>query len=108
MGLLLDKLKSPDVDLEFIAPASGTVRSVVTADDDRPPGSKAFMHARMLGKTHGAIKVLLGLVRRVSAAARPDVLAALLSSVRMLAANEEICKEFSDDGGIHACLDVLR
>lgn len=108
VGLLLDKLKVPDVALEFVAPACGTVRSVVTADDDRPPASKAFMHARLLAKTHSAIRVLLSLVKRVSAAQQTEVLAAVLSGVRMLAANEEICKEFSDDGGVLACLEVIR
>ena len=33
---------------EMVASASGVLRAVCTADDDRPPTSKAFQHARLL------------------------------------------------------------
>jgi hypothetical protein len=40
---------------EALSPAAaaaicGVIRSVTTADDPRPPASKAFMHARLLAK----------------------------------------------------------
>eukprot|EP00198_Chlamydomonas_reinhardtii_P003087 XP_001692423.1 predicted protein [Chlamydomonas reinhardtii] len=82
---LLELLQQPEAPLELIGAACGVVRSVTTADDERPPSSKAFMHARVLAKSHAAIRVLLA-----------------------VAANEEICREFTDDGGVIACLGVLR
>ena len=84
------------------------VRSVTTADDERPPSSKAFMHARVLAKSHAAIRVLLAVLRRVPAATHPATAVRVLGTVRQVAANEEICREFTDDGGVIACLGVLR
>lgn len=81
---------------------------MTTADDERPPSSKAFMHARVLAKSHAAIRVLLAVLRRVPAATHPATAVRVLGTVRQVAANEEICREFTDDGGVIACLGVLR
>lgn len=105
---LLGILAQPSTSLELVAPACGVIRSVTTADDERPPSSKAFMHARMLAKASSAIKVLLGVLLRVPPAEEPALLVVVLGTVRQVAANEEICREFSDDGGVRTCLAVLR
>mmetsp|Transcript_20935 Transcript_20935/g.45788 ORF Transcript_20935/g.45788 Transcript_20935/m.45788 type:complete len:493 (-) Transcript_20935:195-1673(-) len=93
--------------LDLVTNCCGAIRSVVTADDDRPPGSSAFKNARMLAKQHQALKVLLGVLRHTGSS-NADAAAAVLQAVRQLSANEEICKEFKDDGGVVAILDVLR
>ncbi len=62
------------------------LRSVTTADDERPPGSKAFMHARVLAKSHAAIRVLLGVLRRVPAATQPATACRVLNTVRQVRA----------------------
>ena len=36
----------------MVASASNALRALCTADDDRPPTSKAFMHARLLAHEH--------------------------------------------------------
>ncbi|GIL83032.1 hypothetical protein Vretimale_8546 [Volvox reticuliferus] len=108
VATLLEQLQAPDAPLDFVGAACGVVRSVTTADDERPPASKAFMHARVLAKSHAAIRVLLGVLRRVPAAQEPATACRVLGTVRQVAANEEICREFTDDGGVMACLQVLR
>ncbi|KAG2442170.1 hypothetical protein HYH02_009658 [Chlamydomonas schloesseri] len=105
---LLELLQQPEAPLELIGAACGVVRSVTTADDERPPASKAFMHARVLAKSHAAIRVLLAVLRRVPAATHPATVVRVLGTVRQVAANEEICREFTDDGGVISCLGVLR
>ncbi|PNH00195.1 Armadillo repeat-containing protein 6, partial [Tetrabaena socialis] len=108
VATILQLLAHPEAPLDLIGPACGVVRSVTTADDERPPSSKAFMHARVLAKSHAAIRVLLGVLRRVPVAEQPDTAVRVLNTVRTVAANEEICREFTDDGGVRACLAVLR
>ncbi|GLI67218.1 hypothetical protein VaNZ11_011142 [Volvox africanus] len=108
VATLLEQLQAPDAPLDFVGAACGVVRSVTTADDERPPASKAFMHARILAKSHAAIRVLLAVLRRVPAAQEPATACRVLGTVRQVAANEEICREFTDDGGVMACLQVLR
>jgi hypothetical protein len=46
--------------------AAGALRAFTTADDDRPPASKAFMHARLLaGKPNNALQVLLPVLQQL-------------------------------------------
>lgn len=48
------------------ASAAGALRAFTTADDDRPPASKAFMHARLLaGQPHNALQVLLPVLQQL-------------------------------------------
>jgi len=48
------------------AAAAGALRAFTTADDERPPASKAFLHARLLaGKPHHALTVLLPVLRQL-------------------------------------------
>ncbi|KAF8072541.1 ARMC6 [Scenedesmus sp. PABB004] len=48
--------------------AAGALRAFATADDERPPASKAFMHARLLaGKPNHALRVLLPALRQLQA-----------------------------------------
>ncbi|GLC34380.1 hypothetical protein PLESTB_000734900 [Pleodorina starrii] len=108
VATLLEQLQAPEAPLEYVGAACGVVRSVTTADDERPPASKAFMHARVLAKSHAAIRVLLSVLRRVPAATEPATACRVLATVRQVAANEEICREFTDDGGVMACLQVLK
>lgn len=74
---LLDLLRALAADgrLDAAAPAAcaaaagaaaGALRSFTTADDERPPASKAFAHARQLaGKQHAALDVLLAVLRQL-------------------------------------------
>ncbi len=53
--------------------------------------------------------MLLSVLRVLpSGAGSAPTVAAVLSTVRQLAANEEICKDFSDDGGVTTCLKLIR
>ncbi len=70
--------------MPLVAPACAVLRSVTTADDERPPSSKAFVHARLLCKHHAAIRVLLGVLRRVRAAEEPATACVVLSTVRQV------------------------
>lgn len=48
------------------AAAAGALRAFTTADDARPPASKAFSHARQLaGKPHNALAVLLPVLQQL-------------------------------------------
>ncbi|KAG2492015.1 hypothetical protein HYH03_009744 [Edaphochlamys debaryana] len=108
VAALLQLLQAPDAPLDLISASCGVLRSVTTADDERPPSSKAFVHARLLSKHHAAIRVLLQVLRRVPAAQEPATACRVLATVKTVAANEEICREFTDDGGVVACLQLLR
>ncbi|KXZ54662.1 hypothetical protein GPECTOR_4g728 [Gonium pectorale] len=106
---LLSLLSDPSSPPPLLGAACGVLRAVTTADDERPPSSRAFVHARLLaGSQHGAIRVLLGVLRRLPAEQEPATVCKLLGTVRQIAANEEICREFTDDGGVVSCLQVLR
>jgi hypothetical protein len=48
------------------AAAAGVLRALTTADDERPPASKAFLHARQLaGNPHNALSVLLPVLQQL-------------------------------------------
>jgi hypothetical protein len=78
---LLQRLGQEALPLDFMLPACSCIRAFTSADDERPTASKAFLHARLLAKTHGALKVLLAALRRVGAE-RPEICAALLATVQ--------------------------
>jgi armadillo repeat-containing protein 6 len=137
-----------------VCAAAGVLRSLTYADDDAALASRAFTHARLLAKSHGALRDLLCALQRLSkedeeeeeeeeeeaqrgggggagggvrdqaAAAggnddddddddslpstRAEAIAAVLAAVRSVAANDDACRGFSDDGGVRACLGLLR
>lgn len=68
-----------------------SLRAMITHDDDRPPASKAFMHARMLALNRGAVPVFLSVLRR--ALASPPELCAAISALQALCANDDVCKQ---------------
>lgn len=69
----------------------GSLRAMITHDDDRPPASKAFMHARMLALDRGAVPVFLAVLRR--ALSSPPELCAAISALQALCANDDVCKQ---------------
>eukprot|EP00798_Chlamydomonas_sp_ICE-L_P019272 gene19272-25912_t len=88
--------------------ACAALTGLVTADDDRPGVcSCAFKNARALAGKHDALKVLLVVLRQVCDVST-TLCTTVLSTVKALAANEEICKAFADDGGIATMLDIIR
>lgn len=67
--------------------AAGTLRALATADDERPPASKAFTHARLLaGPPNNALSVLLPVLQQLQQGAAPSVapLVALLGAMRQV------------------------
>lgn len=67
--------------------AAGALRAFTTADDDRPPASKAFMHARLLaGKPHNALQVLLPVLQQLQQGPERPVgpLMSVLAAVRQV------------------------
>lgn len=73
----------------------GSLRAMITHDDDRPPASKAFMHARMLALDRGAVPVFLAVLRR--ALRSPPELCAAISALQALCANDDVCKQVRGD-----------
>jgi armadillo repeat-containing protein 6 len=67
----------------------GALRGAITADDFRPPTSKAFMHARVLALDRGAVPVFLSVLRR--AAPQPALLRSAVPALQALCANDNIC-----------------
>jgi len=46
--------------------AAGALRAFATADDERPPASKAFLHSRLLaGQPNNALQVLLSVMKQL-------------------------------------------
>ncbi|KAF5829233.1 hypothetical protein DUNSADRAFT_16391 [Dunaliella salina] len=126
---------------DLVASVSGVLRAVCTADDARPPTSKAFQHARLLAHENQALKTLLSLLKGImdgwdsgpeansncaacaGAGAGPPApqpsaspstpessaptVSAMLACMRQLAASEDICKSFSDEGGVLTILALI-
>lgn len=53
-------------------------------------------------------QVLLGVLKRVAVGDLPALTAVVLATVRQVAANEDICREFSDGGGVAVVLGIMR
>ena len=127
--LLGGVLASGSATAAAVCAAAGVLRSLTYADDDTALASRAFTHARLLAKSHGALRGLLSALQRLSAEAakgeeeaavdatddadalpstRAEAVAAVMAAVRSVAANDDACRGFSDDGGVRACLDLLR
>lgn len=90
--------------------AAGALRAFATADDDRPPASKAFMHARLLaGKPNHALTVLLPVLQQLQQGPDRQVgpLVSVLAAIRQIAANDEICKSFAEAGGVASLQTLL-
>ncbi|KAF6264410.1 armadillo-type protein [Scenedesmus sp. NREL 46B-D3] len=90
--------------------AAGALRAFTTADDDRPPASKAFMHARLLaGKPNNALQVLLPVLQQLQQGPSRHIgpLVAVLAAIRQIAANDEICKSFAEAGGVASLQQLL-
>ena len=64
---------------------------MITHDDDRPPASKAFMHARMLALDRGGVPVFLRVLRRTLTS--PPELRASIAALQALCANDDVCKQ---------------
>ena len=70
--------------------AAGALRAFATADDDRPPASKAFMHARLLaGKPNHALTVLLPVLQQLQQGPDRQVgpLVSVLAAIRQVSAS---------------------
>jgi hypothetical protein len=70
------------------------LQALITHDDDRPPASKALMHARMLALDRGAVDVFVSTLQRAleeDASVLPD----MIGATEQLCANDEICKQVS-------------
>lgn len=61
---LLDVIANPATPNCVTAASCGALRSFTTADDERPPASKAFTHARMLAKHNSGMRVILAALKR--------------------------------------------
>ena len=76
LQLLTNTLKQNPVDstaATAAGAAAGALRAFTTADDDRPPASKAFMHARLLaGQPHNALQVLLPVLQQLQQQQGPE------------------------------------
>lgn len=53
-------------------------------------------------------QVLLSVLKRVAVGDLPSLTAIVLATVRQVAANEDICREFSDGGGVAVVLGIMR
>ncbi|KAK9808657.1 hypothetical protein WJX72_001431 [[Myrmecia] bisecta] len=103
---LVAAVKEGSASAAAIQAICAAIRSFTTADDERPAASRAFQNARTLAKGGAALALLEVLQRQ--RAEPPELAAAVCSATKRLAANEEICKEFAEAGGVHTCMQVLR
>lgn len=96
--------------LTLIRALSGSLKALVTADDDRPHvvGSAAFKNARFLAKEGKAAFSFMAVLRMKCVGEDAVTCAAVLSAIRWFAANDEICKEFLEEGGVLATLGMLQ
>ena len=96
--------------LLLIKAISGSLKALVTADDDRPHvvGSAAFKNARFLAKEGKAAASFMAIIRHETVVGDAATCASVLGAIRWFAANDEICKEFLDDGGVLVCLGMTK
>lgn len=87
--------------------AAGALRAFTTADDERPPASKAFMHARLLaGQPSHALQALLPMLRQLAAGPerQQGPLIAVLGAVRQVRRGGRACSSGSSSrGGSGSC-----
>jgi hypothetical protein len=105
------KIESDQPDfLPLVKALSGSLKALVTADDDRPHvvGSAAFKNARFLAKEGKAAASFMAIIRHPSVVGDAATSASVLGAMRWFAANDEICKEFLEDGGVLACLGMIQ
>jgi len=86
--------------------ACSAVRALCTGDDPREPASGAFTHSRAFAKV-GTASALVSAIKRTPAEEDPTLVAALCQALKQTAANEEICKEVSEEGGIQLILGLI-
>jgi armadillo repeat-containing protein 6 len=85
------------------------LQALITPDDDRPPASKALMHARLLALDRGAVDVFVSTFHR-ALADNTSALPGIIGATQQLCANDEICKQVrSRSGGLcqHRSDDIL-
>jgi hypothetical protein len=84
-GELVQLLHHEGLTPEAAAACAGALRSFTTADDERPPASKAFVHARVLAKNSKALQALLqALNRTASSSSNNKAAIGLLDAVRQV------------------------
>lgn len=94
------------------ASAAGALRAFTTADDERPPASKAFLHARQLaGNPHNALQVLLPVLQQLQAVKPLPVgpLTAVMAAVRQVGGRLcDWCCSFVLDSGAGTAVCTAR
>eukprot|EP00892_Ulva_mutabilis_P010855 jgi/Ulvmu1/8141/UM040_0037.1 len=91
--------------LSAAVPLLTSLQAMITHDDDRPPASKAFMHARMLALDRGAVPVFLHVMRR--ALTSPPELQASIAALQALCANDDVCKQVCDARGVQTLVQAV-
>lgn len=84
--------------------ACDAIRSLTVADDDRPAASNAFKNAMKIAKA-GAMDAFLEILPQ-RAKALP-ILPSLCLTLKSLAVNDEICRDFAQEGGLSMVLEFL-
>ncbi|GMH37306.1 hypothetical protein BSKO_05179 [Bryopsis sp. KO-2023] len=98
-----------------VVAASHAFISFCTPDDPIPPATHAFQHARLLS-SHDIGKTLMRIIAKKFPDGSSDQqwgqsgesIAEMLKAVKCLAANDDICKNLLEDGGVEACLRIWR
>ena len=86
-------LQAGEVDVPAQAALCTALKSLITNDDERPPASQAFMHARVLALDKDAVPVFLAVLQR--AVDDASALHTIISALQQLCANDEICIKVS-------------
>lgn len=85
--------------------ACDAIRALTIADDDRPAASNAFKNAMKIAKA-GAMPAFLEILPQRSKCL--PILPSLCLTIKSLAVNDEICRDFADDGGLDLVLEFLN
>ncbi|GAQ79629.1 hypothetical protein KFL_000340320 [Klebsormidium nitens] len=103
--LLIDALKTHSQDAAVVRGAAAALQAFATADDFKALSSKGFRHALLIGKADG-VDAVLGALKVHQG--QPETLAALCGALTSLAANDDICKQVQEAGGLDSILAILR
>ncbi|CAK9193229.1 unnamed protein product [Sphagnum jensenii] len=95
--LLIHLLTKYAKDDEILHVACDAIRSLVTDDDQRPATSKVFRNAIRIVKGGAMDSILAAFLQQPKSS---PLLHILCTTLKCLAVNDEICKEFSAQGGL--------
>lgn len=105
----LSALKQHTGDRDVTFACCAVLTALTSPDDESAQASCAFPNARALAR-EGAVPVLIDALRLAASVETSEtvVVVAVCNTLKLVAANDDICQEAAAEGAIDICLDIMR